>query len=139
MAPSAGNGCVGDPASPGGCGGGPGASRAQPLGFAATQARDGTIIVVLSGEFDIGNRRALAQRLTETLQHKPRRLVFDLAGVSFVDCGSARLIVGTGRSLPGGGRPVLSCPPPVVRTVLQLTGLAALCELTDAPPEPGAS
>jgi anti-anti-sigma regulatory factor len=53
-----------------------------------------------------------------------------MAGVGFADCASVRLIVGTGRSLPEGSRPVISRPRPVVRRVLQVTGLDTLCDLT---------
>jgi anti-anti-sigma regulatory factor len=41
-----------------------------------------------------------------------------------------RLIVRTRQLLPDGGRPVISRPPPVVRRVLQITGLDTLCDLT---------
>jgi anti-anti-sigma factor len=76
------------------------------------------------------NRCWLARRLAETVERQPLRLVFDMAGVGFADCASVRLIVGTGRSLPDGNRPVISRPRPVVRRVLQVTGLDTLCDLT---------
>jgi anti-sigma B factor antagonist len=96
---------------------------------------DGTVILVLSGDFDAGNAQSLAQRLAEALERRPRRLVIDMAAVGFIDCASARLIVGTGRALPAGARPVIRAPRPVVRRVLQITGLDTLCELTQQPAE----
>ena len=53
-----------------------------------------------------------------------------MAEVSFADSAAVRLIVRTGQLLPDGGRPVISRPPPVVRRVLQITGLDTLCDLT---------
>ena len=94
-----------------------------------------TVLIVVSGDFDAGNAASLAQRLAEALEHEPRRLVFDMAEAGFVDCASARLIVGTHRSLPAGIRLVISRPPRAVRRVLQVTGLDVLCDLTGSPPE----
>jgi anti-anti-sigma factor len=71
----------------------------------------------------------LVTRLTLALRDRPGRLVFDLGGTRFMDCGSARLIAGAGRRLPGGGRPVIRRPGPGVRRVLELTGLDAHCEI----------
>ena len=56
-------------------------------------------------------------------------LVFDLSGTRFMDCGSARLIAAAGQWLPAGGRPVIRRPKPVVRRVLELTGLDMHCEI----------
>jgi anti-sigma B factor antagonist len=98
-------------------------------GFAATNDH-GEITVVLSGDLDISSRRWLAQRLAETMEQQPRRLVVDMAEVGFADCASMRLIVATRRSLPDGSRPVISRLRPVVRRVLHVTGLDMLCDLT---------
>ncbi len=105
----------------------PGAQE-QPLGFATVVAGE-TVTVILSGDFDVGNERALARRLAQVLESAPGRLVFETAQVDYGSSASARLIVGTGRSLPTGSRPVISQPSPVVRRVLQLTGLDAFCDL----------
>ena len=98
-------------------------------GFTVTNNR-GAITVVLRGDLDISSRRWLAERLAETTGQQPWRLVVDMAEVGFADCASVRLIVATGRSLPGGSRPVISRPQPVVRRVLTVTGLDMLCDLT---------
>jgi anti-sigma B factor antagonist len=99
-------------------------------GFRASEYADGTVVIVLNGDFDAGNARWLELQLAGALRHGPRRLVIDMADVGFADCASARLIVGAGRSLPAGSRPVISRPRPVVRKVLQVTGLDTLCDLT---------
>jgi anti-anti-sigma factor len=100
------------------------------LGFEAMVAGDGTVIAILSGDFDVCNAAALADQLAEIAAYRPQRLVFEMAEVSFMDCASARLIVGVRRSLPEGTRPVISNSPLVVGRVLQIIGLDALCDLT---------
>ena len=60
---------------------------------------------------------------------RPRRLVLEMSGVDFIDCAAARLIASTGRFLPEGRRPVIRHPSPVLRRLLELTGLAAHCEV----------
>ena len=100
------------------------------LGFEAMVVGCRTIIVVLSGDFDVCNTAALADHLAEVAAYRPRRLVFEMAEVSFMDCASVRLIVGVRRSLPEGTRPVISNSPLVVGRVLHILGLDALCDLT---------
>jgi anti-anti-sigma factor len=89
----------------------------------------GTVTVVLSGDLDPVTSSLLRQRLTQALDERPQRLVFDMAQVGFIDCAAARLIVGTGRYLPAGRRPVIRCPSAAVRLTLTLTGLDAHCEI----------
>jgi anti-anti-sigma factor len=71
----------------------------------------------------------VSEQLALVRQTRPERLVLDLTRTSFLDCGSARMIVATGRSLPPGRRPVIRCPSREVRRILELTGLDADCEI----------
>ena len=89
----------------------------------------GTATIVISGELDLLSTPSLAEHLEQILAQRPQRLVFDLTRVTFMDCAAARLIAGTDRSLPDGQRPVLRRPSAEVRRILELTGLAARCEL----------
>lgn len=84
----------------------------------------GTATVVLRGDLDPVTMPLLVRRLAQVLADRPRHLVLDLAGVTFLDCASARLIAGTGRHLPDGVRPAVRSPSPAARRVLELTGLA---------------
>jgi anti-anti-sigma factor len=93
------------------------------------EARQGTTTIVVSGELDLVTMPFLAAQLARAVRDRPGRLVFDLSGTRFMDCGSARLIAAAGQWLPGGGRPVIRCPTPGVRRVLELTGLDAHCEI----------
>jgi anti-anti-sigma factor len=88
-----------------------------------------TITVVLSGEFDLTTEAFLAGRLTRVRQARPRRLLFEAARVTYIDCASARLIVGTGHWLPAGVKPVIVRPSSLVRRVLRASGLVERCEL----------
>ena len=93
------------------------------------KARPGVTTIVVKGELDMVTMPYLAAQLALAVRDRPGRLVFDLGGTHFMDCGSARLIAGAGQWLPGGGRPVIRRPGPGVRRVLELTGLDAHCEI----------
>ena len=96
---------------------------------------DGTAVVRLRGSLDITCSSALAEQLAEIMHpaaimaKKPKRLVFDLTGVDFMDCTAARVLLSATRSLPDGQRPVIRSANPLVRRLLQLTGLDTLCTL----------
>jgi anti-anti-sigma factor len=85
--------------------------------------------VVITSELDLTTRPALAERLSLMMRTRPRRLVLDMAGTCFMDCGSARLIVSAAQFLPEGRRLIIRHPSRAVRRVLELTGLDAECEI----------
>ena len=91
------------------------------------EARPGITTIVVRGELDLVTMPFLAGQLA-LAPGQPGRLVFDLSGTRFMDCGSARLIAEAGPWLPGGSRPVIRRPGPGVRRLLELTGLDAHCE-----------
>ena len=93
------------------------------------ETRQGVTTVVVNGELDLVTRPYLTAQLALATRDRPGRIVFDLGGTLFMDCGSARLIVDAGRWLPDGGRPVIRRPGPGVRRILELTGLDAHCEI----------
>ena len=88
-----------------------------------------TATIVITGELDLTTRPALAECLSLILPTRPRRLILDLAGTGFIDCGSARLIVSAGRFLPDGRRLIIRRPSRAVRRVLELTGFDADCQI----------
>ena len=93
------------------------------------ESAPGAATIAVRGELDLVTMPFLAEQLTLVSRDKPARLVFDLAGTSFMDCGSARLIASSGEWLPAGRRPVIRRPGPAVRRILELTGLDAYCEI----------
>ncbi|MBV9450610.1 MAG: anti-sigma factor antagonist [Streptosporangiaceae bacterium] len=93
--------------------------------------KDGMVTVILGGELDLLCREFLSEHLMRVAASEPQRLVFDMAGVRFVDCDAARALANTGRFLPYGSRPVIRNPRPAVRRLFQLTGLDAYCVLEE--------
>ena len=74
------------------------------------ESAPGATTIFVRGELDLVTMPFLAEQLTLVSRDKPGRLVFDLAGTGFMDCGSARLIAGAGEWLPEGRRPVIRRP-----------------------------
>src|SRR5580698_6141340 len=114
---------------------GPDADAAVPAGprpgrvMIEVKSAPGAATIFIRGELDLVTMPFLAEQLTLVSRDKPGRLVFDLAGTAFMDCGSARLMASAGEWLPEGRRPVIRRPSPGVRRVLELTGLDAYCEI----------
>ena len=91
-------------------------------------AADNVVVeVMLIGEIDFTDVPSLSRYLRRILGRSPSGVVFDLAGVRFLDCAAAQTIVGTGRMLSDGQRLVLRNPRPMVRRLLSVTGLDARC------------
>lgn len=88
--------------------------------------------VVIGGELDLVNMPVLAARLSVVLRRRPRRLILDMAGTTFMDCACARLLASAGQFLPDH-KPVIRQPTSAVRRVLQLTGLDAEFEIEQLP------
>jgi anti-sigma B factor antagonist len=89
-------------------------------------SQDGVLTVTIRGDLDVVTAPALRGYLAQALHERPRLVVFDLAGVGFMDCAAAAAIR-TCHALPGGPRLVLRHPRPVVRRLLSLSGLDAQC------------
>jgi anti-anti-sigma factor len=105
----------------------------EPPGFTVT-VTGGTVTVVLSGELDVTSAAFFSGRLAHVRREAPRRLIFQVARVSFMDCATARLIADTDAWLPPGVKPVIASPVPVVRRVFQASGLDARCYLEPSGP-----
>lgn len=88
--------------------------------------------VVIGGELDLVSMPVLAARLSVVLRRRPRRLILDMAGTTFMDCACTRLLASAGQFLPDY-RPVIRQPTSAVRRVLQLTGLEAEFEIEELP------
>jgi anti-anti-sigma factor len=90
-----------------------------------------TAVVTLGGELDLAVRSALRDQLAEVLEKRPDVLVIDLAAVTFLDCGTASMMIQVSRLMASGRKPVLRYPRPQVRRLLEVTGLESQCELTE--------
>jgi anti-anti-sigma factor len=87
------------------------------------------VTLTVSGDLDAATMSVLSQRLAQVAARRPGRLVFDLAQVTFIDCAATRLIASAASILPAGARPVIRHPSPAVRRILDLTDIAAACDL----------
>jgi anti-anti-sigma factor len=106
------------------------AGRRQPGQLSVTTSISaGIATIVLTGELDLAITPALSGHLARVLDKEPRQLIFDMAGVGFLDCAAARLIVSTGGFLPDGQQPVIRCPSYAARRILSLTGLDNYCKI----------
>ena len=97
-------------------------------------ARGDETVVSLSGEIDVDAAADLRAALTDLVQSGHDRLVVDLADVTLLDTTGLGVLVGTMKrvvSHPGGTFRVRR-PSSRVRTVLSLTGLDGVIDVTDA-------
>ncbi|GIF01298.1 STAS domain-containing protein [Paractinoplanes rishiriensis] len=85
----------------------------------------GTAHVALIGEIDLSNADGLRASLLEVLfARHPDRIEVDLAGVTFMSCGGLSALVGVGNVATRTACQLrIKYPQPVVRRVLELTGL----------------
>lgn len=83
-------------------------------------------VVVLRGEYDLANAAGLRAELVDVLRSRPSGIVLDLVGVEFCDLGCLRSIANIGRRAGAMGVWVrLAGPSPMIRRVLDITGLGA--------------
>jgi anti-anti-sigma factor len=86
----------------------------------------GLPVVTLTGEFDTASSPMVRAAVFEALEDRPRRLVIDMARVSFVDyCGMGVLVAAHERQRDRSGDVTLVRPPPTVDRVLHVHGLPA--------------
>jgi anti-anti-sigma factor len=113
-------GGAGDPAYDGARGAG-GLGRSLSY-FRVTEEDGGGLVIALGGEFDITSVGPLEATVVDLVVEAPSRLVFDLGELTFMDpCGLAVLVTAA-RAVPVGLRRV----PPLLRRMIELTGLAEL-------------
>ena len=82
-------------------------------------------VVAVVGEIDLSNSDVLRVRLLNVLSAlRPHRIEVDLAGVTFMDCSGLTVLVALGQTAARTGcRLWITNPQPIVRRVLDLTGL----------------
>jgi anti-sigma B factor antagonist len=90
--------------------------------------RDATTVVI-RGELDLVTAPVLDEQLRLAAANKPARLVLDMSGTDFMDCGCARLIAAARSALPAEAELSIRQPSRGVRRVLELTGLDVYCEI----------
>ena len=93
---------------------------------------DDVVTVVLRGEVDVLNVGEVRIALGEALESRPRSIVVDLSGLSFIDsAGLGALTFGFQRARDSGIGFRLARPGPAVRQILVLSGLLEVVELSE--------
>jgi anti-sigma B factor antagonist len=95
---------------------------AQEFVTTVSQAGDATV-VALSGELDVASSPALSEELIQLIARGSTDLVIDLGSLDFIDSTGLSAILKVNKSLEGKGQLVLREPTPMVRQVLEITGL----------------
>jgi anti-anti-sigma factor len=80
----------------------------------------GVQIVVLSGELDSSSAGSLQQRMATIAPQSVQRLIFDLAGLRFMDSAGIAVLLGAAEKVSSVS---LRNPSPIIRRVLEITGL----------------
>jgi len=80
-------------------------------------------VVALSGELDVASSQGLSEELINLIDDGTTELVIDLAQLAFIDSTGLSAILRANKKLDGKGQLVLRQPTPLVRQVLEVTGL----------------
>lgn len=100
----------------------------------AFEHRGGSELLLVSGEIDLST----APRLSEAVRRSAgpgAPLIADLTRVGFLDSAGARALTVADRELDARGGRLLTVPSPVVRRVVELSGIESalhLCDTVDA-------
>jgi anti-anti-sigma factor len=84
---------------------------------------DGAPVLALGGELDISNAPALRGALASVTEEKPSRLTFDLKELRFMDSAGVAVLITAAREVDDVH---LRDPSPIVRRVIELTGLSGV-------------
>jgi anti-anti-sigma factor len=93
--------------------------------------RDGPVCtLILSGDLDFPATRGFLERAALAVDDRTERLVFDLAGVTFLDCAGVRALSIAARLAPGGCPVIIGSLSPRARRIAELLGLDNLRDLS---------
>jgi len=86
----------------------------------------GVPIVTVSGELDVSNAAALQAAVASIVAEHPERLIFILSGLRYMDSAGISVLLGAAAEVKAVH---LRDPSPVVRRVVELTGLAGVLSM----------
>ena len=97
---------------------------AEPENASASLSTDGGVIVLrLSGELDLATVADIQRSVDAIAAQAPEHLVIDLTEVTFMDSSGIALLLEIAQSRP---RTELRNPTPLIRRVLEMTGLTEI-------------
>jgi anti-anti-sigma factor len=85
----------------------------------------GNPVVRLSGEVDLSNADTVRAAVEQIVGRGPVRLVFDLAGLDFLDSSGLAVLLATAERVPV----VLRRPKPIVQRLVETTGLSEILRI----------
>jgi anti-anti-sigma factor len=87
---------------------------------------DGVPVVVLAGELDTSNAGSLQRTVASLTSARPDRIVFDVSGLRFMDSAGIAVLIGAAAQVE---TVELRNPSPIVRRVVEITGLAGTLQI----------
>lgn len=84
---------------------------------------DGSPIVILGGELDSSNIDQLTEAVASILALRPKRLIFDLSELRFMDSAGISVLVGIAAQIEALQ---IRDPTPIVRRLIEVTGLSGV-------------
>src|SRR2546421_9608634 len=86
--------------------------------------RDGPVsTLILYGDLDLAETGGFLEQAALAVDDRTERLVFDLAGVMFLDCAGVRALSIAARLAPGGCPVIIRSLSPMARRIVELLGL----------------
>ena len=98
-----------------------------PLITVKTWAEGDTPVVSLSGELDLTNAERVQSIIVDTLTSGTGRLVVETSDLRFMDSSGLAMLAFVARKVP---EVQLRDPSPIVRRLIDLTGLAEILDVT---------
>jgi anti-anti-sigma factor len=96
---------------------------------------DGSVLVKVAGDLDLGSADVLQQALLAVEKSHPSTLYLDLSGLGFMDSTGLRLILqANARAKKASSRLVLIAGRNGVQRVFRVTGMQERLEFADRPP-----
>jgi anti-anti-sigma factor len=92
----------------------------------AVSEEDGNPLVAICGELDLSTTEQVRSAVDAALAGRQQRVVFDLSGLTFMDSSGIALLVRVAQRV---GDVELRTPTPIVRRLIELTGLAQTLRL----------
>lgn len=93
----------------------------------SSTTRDRTRWITLTGEFDLATAASLHDQVDVAADARPRTVVLDLSGLTFMDCAALRAVIRfAGQARFRGWQLRIVGPPPRVARIVTLTGAAKL-------------
>jgi stage II sporulation protein AA (anti-sigma F factor antagonist) len=101
---------------------------------------DGSVVLTLSGEFDLVSVGAFDDALADVQSRRPKRTVMDVSGLAFLDSSGINALLRATKALQAeGGTVVLRSPSLATRRILEIAHVTELVAIVEDANPPGAT